>query len=1005
MSMRRNGQAALVAGATILGGWTLAIAQGNDSAQAPTFRSGVELVTVDAGVVDRQGRPVRDLDAGDFVVTVGGQRRRVASAEFIDTSTPRASPAQESAPPPVSTNDGAGLGRQFVFIVDQNTLEPGSLRNIGKAASTFFGGLSFADRSALILMPTGAGMPLTWAHDKVQDALARITGTAHFGGSNEFSSLSEARDIATRNVMALRNVAQRECGDMMASSGPPADPFGSGGSGAGTQGGGPVGAPTPSAGGGTQGGDTQGGDTQAPGTPSGGGQTTGGSSPQPRGRQSTGTSRIDSCTRDIQTRAEWAWRTAHMTSLASLNALHHVLAALGRIPGDKTVILISGGWPLDDRDQTSLLASVAADAAAARATLYTLFVPASVSSAGMRMVSSTPSSDRQLHSSPLEMLASMTGGGSHRVEVGAEGIFARLSTELSGYYRLGVEKDPADADGKPRRVKIQVSRNAVTVRSRELFDTRTFEDRNWAARLASALDAPIPAGAIGLKVTSYVTAHEEEAGRFRLVLAGEATRVDPGEATFKIVVRDFDGKEVLAGEQPLGEPTGDGLWFATSIPLPAGRYVVRVAVIDGAGRVGSVDHRAEARFVKVGGMEASGPLLVRVPAGQTGNPRVALREVRQDERLALQVDLEGDGAGLTDAGVMFDISPAGGGAPLIEAPASLAPGSRSGWMMAQAVTDLRVLPPGEYVLRSRVTSGGDGTVEMSRTFAVLEAPAETAHVATAGSPAAGGTSNLRSAIAVIAPLPGFAMDQVLAPEVRGAFLDRVAARPDASSPMLRELIDRARSGGIEDLFISDVLAAESPVAAFLKGLSLLAQQKLEPAAQAFRSAMRGAADFYPAMVYLGACYAAGGNDKEAAGAWRTALIKEADSPALHLVLGEALLRQGSGDLARETLEAAQIRWPGDDALKRRFAVAALLTGDHASGLRALDDLVAMQGDDEASLGAGLLVLYEAFVNKRPVEDPERDRARMTRLAEAYKARGGASQALVDSWLATTRGSD
>ena len=1001
MSMRRNGQAALVTGATFLGGWTLAIAQGNDPAQAPAFRSGVELVTVDAGVVDRQGRPVRDLEAGDFVVTVGGQRRRVASAEFIDTSSPGTSPAEHRAPPPVSTNDGAGLGRQFVFIVDQNTLEPGSLRNIGKAAATFFEGLSFADRSALILMPTGAGMPLTWAHDKVQDALSRVTGTAHFAGSVEFSSLSEARDIATRNVMALRNVAQRECGDMMASSGPPVDAFGSGGSGGAPQAGAPVGAPTPSAGG-----PTQGGDTPAPGTPSGGGQATGGgSSPQPRGRQSTGSPRADSCTREIQMRAEWAWRNAHMTSLASLNALHHVLAALGRIPGDKTVILISGGWPLDDREQTSLLASVAADAATARATLYTLFVPASVSSAGMRMVSSTPSSDRLIHSSPLEMLASMTGGGSHRVEVGAEGVFARLSRELSGYYRLGVEKDPSDADGKARRVKVQVSRNAVTVRSRELFDTRTFEDRNWAARLASALDAPIPAAAIGLKVTSYVTAHEEEAGRFRLVLAGEATRVDPGEATFKIVVRDFEGKEVLAGEQPLGEPTGDGLWFATTIPLPAGRYVVRVAVIDGAGRIGSVDHRAEAGLVKVGPLAASGPLLVRVPAGQTGKPRVALRDVRQDERLALQVDLEGDGAGLADAGVMFDISPAGGGAPLVEVPATLAAGSRSGWTMAQAVTDLRVLPPGEYVLRSRITSGSAEAVEMSRSFAVLEAPAERAPVAAAGSPAPGGTSNLRSALGALSPLPEFAIDQVLAPEVRGLFLDRVAARPDAGSPMLRELIDRARAGGIEELFISDVLAAESPVGAFLKGLSLLAQQKLDPAAQAFRSAMRGSADFYPAMVYLGACYAAGGNDKEAAGAWRTALIKEADSPALHLVLGEALLRQGSGDLARETLEAAQIRWPGDDALKRRFALAALLTGDRASGLRALDDLVAMQGDDEASLGAGLLVLYEAFVNKRPVEDPERDRARMARLAEAYRARGGTSQALVDSWLATTGGSD
>ena len=50
--------------------------------------------------------------------------------------------------------------------------------------------------------------------------------------------------------------------------------------------------------------------------------------------------------------AEWAWRGAQMTSQASINSLRQLLAALERVRGDKTVILISGGWPLDEREQT-----------------------------------------------------------------------------------------------------------------------------------------------------------------------------------------------------------------------------------------------------------------------------------------------------------------------------------------------------------------------------------------------------------------------------------------------------------------------------------------------------------------------------------------------------------------------------------------------------------------------------------------------------------------------------
>jgi tetratricopeptide (TPR) repeat protein len=199
--------------------------------------------------------------------------------------------------------------------------------------------------------------------------------------------------------------------------------------------------------------------------------------------------------------------------------------------------------------------------------------------------------------------------------------------------------------------------------------------------------------------------------------------------------------------------------------------------------------------------------------------------------------------------------------------------------------------------------------------------------------------------------------------------------------------------------VSDALAAQTPVAAFLSGLSLLAQKNIVAASKAFRSAMRASADFYPAMVYLGACYAAGGNDKEAAGAWRTALIREGDTMELHQLLADALLRQGKDDLALQTLESARARWPEDDLLKRRFVVAALLAGKRADGLQAVDELIARRAADEPSLAFGLLMLYEAFVNGRPVEGVEQDRARMMRFADAYRVHGGPSLDLVNVWVA------
>ncbi|MGE5816323.1 MAG: hypothetical protein ACM36C_17695, partial [Acidobacteriota bacterium] len=54
----------------------------------PAFRSGVELVTVEVGAVDKDGRPVRGLTPEDFKVTVAGQPRRIVTAEYVEVGSP-----------------------------------------------------------------------------------------------------------------------------------------------------------------------------------------------------------------------------------------------------------------------------------------------------------------------------------------------------------------------------------------------------------------------------------------------------------------------------------------------------------------------------------------------------------------------------------------------------------------------------------------------------------------------------------------------------------------------------------------------------------------------------------------------------------------------------------------------------------------------------------------------------------------------------------------------------
>jgi VWFA-related protein len=647
------------------------------SGQAPVFRSGVELVVVDVGVVDKQGHPVRGLVPADFVVTVDGQPRRVVTAEYVDVAAEIDLRTEVAA---VSTNEGAGVGRQFVFVVDTSTLEAGDARRVTGAASRLFSRLSFADRTALYSLPLGRSMMFTWRHDRVIDALQQTVVGGYTSTTWEYGSLTEARDIATRRELTLRDVAERSCATAR------------------------VQTPAPPAGGNPA--------EPGQGTPPGG-SAPASADPALGGR--------DQCMREIQANAQMTWNMVRANSLSSVSALRQLFSTLRNVSGDKTVVLISGGWPLDDNEQTSLLNSVADDAAAARATLLTVFVPRSTISASRRSMSHTPLSDRDLHLWPLETLASMTGGESFRADAAPEATFERMGRALAGYYRIGVERNATDLNAGARRMKVQVSGGDVSVRARGYFDATRFEDRNWSARLASALGSPVPATAVPLRVTNYIGADPDDPAYVRIVLAGEASRLQPGEAVMQLVVRDMDGRNIVTGDQRLGKLDGGTALFATNVRVTPGSYVVRLAVMDGAGRVGSVDHRVEARPVSLGSIAVTGPILVNAPTDDINALYFDVNGIKPGERLALEVGLAG-GVAPDGVGVVFEVASSPSGPALVQEAARVLTGhGRAAPVLAQAVADVRALPPGEYFVRVNLRSGDQPLGQLHRGFSILEA--------------------------------------------------------------------------------------------------------------------------------------------------------------------------------------------------------------------------------------------------------------------------------------------
>ena len=208
---------AAVAAATVL---SLAGSPSLTSQQAqpaPTFKTGVDLLTLQASVLNKQGQPVKDLQESDFSVTVEGKARKVLFARYRGATDPvpgEGNPARPAAAAAShASNTATAGGRLVMFVVDRESMKRGSEKALLESSATILDSLSAADAVGLLTVPVG-GVDPTRDHARVREELKRISGTQPVsvaGIGDKFITWDEALGYERQDRTTIQRVMEREC--------------------------------------------------------------------------------------------------------------------------------------------------------------------------------------------------------------------------------------------------------------------------------------------------------------------------------------------------------------------------------------------------------------------------------------------------------------------------------------------------------------------------------------------------------------------------------------------------------------------------------------------------------------------------------------------------------------------------------------------------------------------------------------------------------------------------
>jgi tetratricopeptide (TPR) repeat protein len=379
---------------------------------------------------------------------------------------------------------------------------------------------------------------------------------------------------------------------------------------------------------------------------------------------------------------------------------------------------------------------------------------------------------------------------------------------------------------------------------------------------------------------------------------------------------------------------------------------------------------------------------VLAPSSAGGAVRPAVDLEVEGGGLSALLELAGrDPARVAEATVVIELAESAEGPPLLRVPVETEAADERGTRAARLEIAAGLLPPGDYAARAEVSVEGKAVAVVTRPFRVA--------------PPRAGRAPARAPLAgLLVETRPFDRTELLRAETLGYFADRLATLVSGPMPAgVAAAVEEARQGRPEAMVDRLGDAGKGDVrTAFLRGVSYYARGNLPAALTQLQAALRLDSELFPAAVYMGACYAAGGKDLDAIGAWQTALIGEAGSPVLYALLGDALVRAREQEQALSILTEGLAAFPDDAGLRRRLGMAYATAGRGEEALPLLTSWVDAHPEDQEALFATLALLFEGFSRETAGAAAAPERQRLTRYAKAYVDGKGPNREVIARWL-------
>ena len=634
--------------------------------QQPVFRSGVDLIEVDVSVVDERGRPIIDLQAGEFSVTVDGKLRKVESAEFVSMGPVDVRARREDEPrnePDVaySSNIEGGRGRLIVIAFDRDSVSFGRGRNATRAASQFLDWLGPADKVAFVTVPpTGAQVDFTANHRLIRSALERVVGVSERISMRRNIGIAEALAIVRYNDSFMEaNMISRLCSQF-----------------------------------------------------------------QP------GTIDWDVCDREVRTEATIIEAEMRLRATNSINTLRGILRMLRDIEGQKTVVWISEGLVFDEMGGELSDIEQLAGAALVTLNVLQLDSASISASQAQLSPSATEDRRMEeqgletLANMTRGTLYRVTAGAEFAFELMATEMSGYYLLGVES------RPEDGDGKRRGLKVSVLRPDATVRARRAFVMATKAPEPATLDQQLFRALRSPVAVTEMPLRVATYAfqDAGDSKVRVLLATEIGSATR-ESSDIRVAYVIIGPDGNVVTEGAQrvtlsPEDGPAGPVLEYASSFAVEPGNYTLKLAVVDPGGRRGSIEHPVQAWQMTGVPLAVSDLVLDDAPTtpGERLRPHVEprLTGAHMAAHLEVYVDVPDSFDGMD---VEVQVARERTGEALVSTPARLSPTEDPTHRIVSALIPVRTLPPGRYVARTLITRGDEKIGELARHFYVTSASA------------------------------------------------------------------------------------------------------------------------------------------------------------------------------------------------------------------------------------------------------------------------------------------